>query len=509
MNESDIPQFPRRADLHASESAYRRKGADSDGPQMSMHSPQTTGPYTDEGHAHDDESLSARRAQRPIEGSTHATAGQNLPADPLPSKAESRENYSQSDLAVPAFVARPVRRTASTEIIGGARPQPPAGLDSGVSMETTGIRSRRLEQERQRARKRQRNRRIRSFFILTLIIALLGGAVFAAWNALSTGGSIIESDDYTGTGIDPVQVTIFEGALGTDIGNELIQHDVVKTMDAFLRAFEANKAASSIRPGTYSLKTKMSASEAIAALLDEANRTDNTVTVIPGQTLSQVVSKMREVTEFDSAAIDAAVADPVALGLPAEAGGNIEGWLAPGSYELAHDETPVTLLKEMIAARIAEFDELKIPEGQRQSLLIKASILEREVNKDEYLPKVARVIENRLADPGGETVGRLQMDSTVLYGVGKTGGIPTAEDLASDTPYNTYKIQGLPAGPISNPEVSAIKAMAAPAEGTWLYFVTINLETGETRFASTSAEHDANKALLDEYCATHQDLCFK
>lgn len=506
MNESDIPQFPRRSELHASEPAYSRKAQEPDTPETSVQSPETSQDHTrlEQGHpeVQPHESQTPQRALR----SSNTVAGHRLEWERPRSQMESQEENSQSDSGVPAFAPRPVRRVTNADTLVT---QSPASTDAGVSTETMGIRSRRLEQERQRARKRRRNRRIRSFFILALIIALLGGAVFAAWNTLGIGGSITESDDYKGLGVEPVQVTIFEGALGTDIGNELIKHDVVKTMDAFLRAFEANKAASSIRPGTYSLKTKMSASEAIAALLDEANRTDNTVTVIPGQTLSQVVSKMREVTEFDSAAIDTALADPSALGLPAEANGNIEGWLAPGSYELAHDETPVTLLKEMIAARIAEFDELKIPQGQRQSLLIKASILEREVNKDEYLPKVARVIENRLADPAGETVGRLQMDSTVLYGVGKTGGIPTAEDLASDTPYNTYKIQGIPAGPISNPEVSALKAMAAPAEGSWLYFVTINLETGETRFASTSTEHEANKALLDEYCSTHQDLCFK
>lgn len=376
-------------------------------------------------------------------------------------------------------------------------------------MDTTGIRSRRIEQERARVRRRQRNRRIRTTLIMTIVIAALAAAVYFAWNFLGSVTGLIEEDDYKGQGVNPVEVTVYEGALGTDIAQALVEHDVVKSTEAFLRAFESNKAALNIRPGTYSLKTKMSASEAIAALLDDANRTENTVTVNPGQTVAQVIEKMKEVTEFSSADIDAALANTAALGLPEQAKGSLEGWLAPGAYELSTDETPVSLLKEMVEARIAEFDRLQIPVEKRQELLIKASILEREVNKDEYLPKVARVIENRLADPAGETVGRLQMDSTVLYGVGKTGGIPTAEDLASDTPYNTYKIQGLPAGPISNPAVSALEAMAHPADGTWLYFVTVNLETGETLFASTIQEHDQNKAALDRYCSTHQDLCFK
>lgn len=492
MNEHDMPNFPRRADLHSH-------------------------------HRGDSVSRPSTPAAPPTAPASHSSAPDAQPSSPSPRPAASaarptapRRSVSAAQPKAPtpqhgASVFKPVAPTSQPVAKASQPAEPVARPQESLipGLEETGIRSRRIEQERQRARRRVRARRIRSFFILTLVIAFLGGASYLAWTALGDSPSILAKDDYSGTGETPVQITIYEGALGTDIGNVLLEHDVVKSMDAFLRAFESNKAASSIRPGTYSLKTKMSASEAIAALLDEKNRTENTVTVIPGQTLKQVTEKMTEVTGFAPEDIQAALADSAAIGLPAEANGNVEGWLAPGSYELSTDETPVTLLKEMIAARVAQFEALKIPEGERQNLLIKASILDREVNIDEYLPKVARVIENRLADPNGETVGRLQMDSTVLYGVGKTGGIPTAEDLASDTPYNTYKIKGLPAGPISNPDEKALAAMASPAEGTWLYFVTINLDTAETRFASTVQEHDANKQLLDEYCAAHPKQCYK
>lgn len=403
-----------------------------------------------------------------------------------------------------------LRKTEAAPLAPEPSREPTFNEDDDDFLATTGIRSRRIEQEQKRVRRRRRNRKIRAFLIILTVIGLLCGASYLAYQSLADGADHSQtSDDYSGPGGDLVTVTIYKGAVGTDIGQILKEAGVVKSVDAFARAFEANKASNSIRPGTYTLKTKISASDAIAALLDDANRTENTVTVIPGSTVAQVIQRMKDVTDFQQADIEAAVADTQALGLPPEAGGKLEGWLAPGTYELTADSTPQALFKDMVAARIQELDELKIEPKQRQELLIKASILEREVNDDEYLGKVARVIENRLADPNGETQGRLQMDSTVSYAVGRTSGVPTAEELQTDSPYNTYKVKGLPAGPIANPNVKALQAMNAPEEGTWIYFVTVDLDTGETKFSSTLEEHEKAKALLDQYCSTHQSKCFQ
>ena len=149
-----------------------------------------------------------------------------------------------------------------------------------------------------------------------------------------------------------------------------------------------------------------------------------------------------------------------------------------------------------------------MPEDQRQELLIKASILEREVNIEQYYPMVARVIENRLTQPQAETVGYLNMDSTVLYGVGKVGGVPTANEVADESnPYNTYKHKGLPPGPISSPSDLALESMLNPADGDWLYFVTVNLDTGETKFAATLEEQEKNRALFDQWCTDNPGKC--
>jgi UPF0755 protein len=125
-----------------------------------------------------------------------------------------------------------------------------------------------------------------------------------------------------------------------------------------------------------------------------------------------------------------------------------------------------------------------------------ASIVEREVARPEDRPKVARVIYNRLAQDM-----RLQMDSTVHYASGERGSVWTSDEArASDSPYNTYKHKGLPPGPIASPGAAALEAAVNPADGDWLFFVAVNLDTGETRFTSTAAEHQQAVDELHAWC---------
>jgi len=102
----------------------------------------------------------------------------------------------------------------------------------------------------------------------------------------------------------------------------------------------------------------------------------------------------------------------------------------------------------------------------------------------------------------------LQMDSTVHYISGRSGDVfTTAEERASDSPYNTYTQKGLPPGPIEAPGDAAIDAAANPADGPWFFYVTVNLRTGETKFTDDYDEFLGFKRELDEYCATQSDRC--
>ena len=119
-------------------------------------------------------------------------------------------------------------------------------------------------------------------------------------------------------------------------------------------------------------------------------------------------------------------------------------------------------------------------------MLIKASIVEAEVNKSDYYGKVSRVIENRLAQDMS-----LGMDSVVAYGLGIRGTELTNAQLNdSSNPYNVRIHKGLPPSAIGNPGDSAIKAVLEPEEGNWLYFVTVNLDTGETKFTDSDAQFE-------------------
>lgn len=367
--------------------------------------------------------------------------------------------------------------------------------------------------EEERRPPTRRRHRLRTALVLVLILGMLGGG--AAWAAQTLGIASVhvanpfsrEVPDYPGPGRGSVTVEVRPGQYGSEIGQTLVEADVVKSVAAFTRAFNANRGASGIKPGVYLLKRQMSASQALTALVDGTTRTDSEVRVIPGQTVKQLRATLVNTFHFDADQVDRALKDTASLGLPAAAKGRLEGWLAPGSYGATGDATPRSVLRRMVRARIEQLDQMGVPEGSREQVLIKASILEREVNRDTYLPQVARVIDNRLAGRQGETRGRLQMDSTVLYGVGKSSGVPTHADLADDNPYNTYLHAGLPPSPISQPGEAAIRATLHPAAGPWLYFVTVDLDKGTTLFATTQEQQRENTKKFTAYCHAHPGKC--
>ena len=138
--------------------------------------------------------------------------------------------------------------------------------------------------------------------------------------------------------------------------------------------------------------------------------------------------------------------------------------------------------------------------------MVVASLVEAESNRDQDRGKVARVIYNRLES--GKTDKLLQIDATVNYGIGRNLGVGlTTDDLQVDSPYNTYKNPGLPPTPIEAPGDAAIEAAAHPTDGPWIYYVTVNLRTGETKFTESYDTFLKYKAEFKEYCRTQSDNC--
>ena len=366
-----------------------------------------------------------------------------------------------------------------------------------------------LRMEKVERRQRKRRRHWLTSLVIVITLAAVGVLGYKAIGIMrDASAQATHAEDYKGNGEGEVTVTIPEGASGLDIGDILQEKGVVASGKAFTNAVKNNPKGDTIQPGTYKLKKKMSANAALQALLDPETKGDHTLTVSAGHTKQIVKDRLKQVGNFTDEQIEAAFADTAGIGLPAEAGGNVEGWLAPGTYDVTEKATPKDLVKQMVSRTVTQLKDLKVPKEDYHAVLTKASIVEREVNDSRYYGQVARVIDNRLAQTNGETHGLLQMDSTVQYGLGRFGGIPNSTELAdSNNAYNTYVHQGLPPGPIGSPSEEAIKAVLNPPAGSWLYFVTVNLETGETLFSSTSEEQKANTKKLDEYCKKNEEIC--
>ncbi len=172
-----------------------------------------------------------------------------------------------------------------------------------------------------------------------------------------------------------------------------------------------------------------------------------------------------------------------------------EGSLAPQQYEVIRGEARADLVAEMIANQAATLAELwdkradGLPYKTPEEAMVMASIVEKETGVPEERPRVASVFLNRL-----EQGMKLQTDPTVIYGLTKGQGVLgrglRRSELRSNTPYNTYVIDGLPPGPIANPGRSAIEAALNPEKTEYLFFVADG--TGGHVFAETLAEHNKN-----------------
>ena len=190
------------------------------------------------------------------------------------------------------------------------------------------------------------------------------------------------------------------------------------------------------------------------------------------------------------AALAAAVADQVPEATTAE------GWPMPGKFDVTHAPTVRDIANLMVSARVQELTDLGVPRADWQTVLTEASLVEAETHVTSDMPKVARVIDNRLA-----TGLKLELDSTVKYVMDTTGAFNQEDQVVTDSPYNTYLNPGLPPGAIANPSDEAVRAVLNPAEGDWLFFVTVNLDTGEMAYATTFEDHQKNVQKLQTWIA--------
>jgi len=349
----------------------------------------------------------------------------------------------------------------------------------------------------------KRRRGLRIFVSLLITVLLLGGLTFAVsafWAPFGDKLSEIfgwSSDDYEGEGSGEALITIESGEIGEDVARSLAEAGVVKTSKVFYELLLKQQPAVEFQPGTYRLRQQMSAQAALDALQNPANKMQRTAVIPEGKTVEQALQLIAAGSGIPLEELRAAAANPAQFGIPADAP-SLEGWLYPATYTFEPGLTAVEAIAEVVSYQVKLLGELRVPEADRERVLTIASIVEREAGRASDFGKVSRVIENRL-----NSGMRLQMDSTAQYGMGQhaDGSVwSTNEALADDNAWNTYVISGLPIGPIANPGRAAIEAALNPEPGEWLYFVAVNLDTGESVFSDNINDHNVAVQQLNDWC---------
>ncbi|MEV4862230.1 endolytic transglycosylase MltG [Streptomyces ossamyceticus] len=347
---------------------------------------------------------------------------------------------------------------------------------------------------------------------LVVVVVLGGGFAGVSYFGYQFYQSrFAEAPDYEGSGTnETVTITVGKGEFGSVIGQKLKAAGVVESVEAFTIALAEDPEKRQIQAGVYLLKKEMSAKSAMALMLDP--KSQNNFTVIEGERNNTVYAKIdKELGLKKGTTEDVAEKKWDSLGLPDWANDNdeikdpLEGFLYPSTYPVAKGMKPEAVLKEMVALAKAKYEEFGL-EGKAEGLKLEnplqvltvASLVEAEGNNEKDYRKIARVIYNRLDPANQETFGLLDFDSTVNYLRGEsklaTGSVDSLRQI--DDPYNTYKIKGLPPGPICNPGQLAIEGALKPTKGDWYYFVSISKD--ETLFAVTNAEHNRNRKKYQE-----------
>jgi len=325
-------------------------------------------------------------------------------------------------------------------------------------------------------------RRVSPVLAPLLALVLLG--------ALGVGGYKLyerfQSPDYPGPGTGEVTVQVLPGDTATSLGPRLVTLGVVASTRSFVSAAKASANPAGLEPGFFRLRRHMNSALAYKLLLNPASRIQTVVAVPDGLRMTQILALLEKTSRQPASAFAAAANDTAALGLPAYAGGSLEGYLYPATYDFSPHASALGMLQAMVARFNQEATSVDLPAAANAAQLSPgqvvtvASILEAEAGNPRYYPQVAEVIYNRLNEHMD-----LGLDSTVNYALRRFGPSLTTTQLHVDSPYNTFIHTGLPPGPIDSPDNAAIEAALHPAHGNLLYFVTVNLKTGLTLFTNS------------------------
>jgi UPF0755 protein len=317
---------------------------------------------------------------------------------------------------------------------------------------------------------------------------LLGAYVGVKWLAAEVSDLIAQPPETTVVAGIPVGFDVAPGAPASQIARDLAAAGVVSSASAFDRVVRDQRASDRLQAGSYDLETGMDPEEVLAILIEGPPAETYLLTVVEGLTAGKMLDSISRQTgipfeELTTPLLDGTVSSGLLAGQP----GGLQDWeglLFPDTYEFHLDATGadiVALLAATAEARVGDIEWTTLEERGLTAYqgIIVASLIEREALLDDDRPLVASVIFNRL-----ERAMNLQFDSTVVYALGglPEGGL-TLDDLAVDSPYNTYRYPGLPPTPIAGVGLASLLAAAQPATTDYLFFMTRD-DTGKLSFTA-------------------------
>ena len=330
-------------------------------------------------------------------------------------------------------------------------------------------------------RKRRRVGRVLAPMLALVLLVVLGIGGYKIYRHF-------QSPDFTGPGTGVVTVQVLNGDTATSLAPRLVRAGVVASTKSFVSAAKDSKNPAGLQPGFFRLHHHMNSALAYALLLNPKARIQSVVAIPEGLRETQILTTLEQKTGTSASAFAKALTDTSALRLPSYANGKAEGYLFPATYNFNPGTSALSMLQTMVARYNQEATSINITAAAKTAQLTPnqvitvASILEAEAGAPKYYADVAEVIYNRLND--GMFLG---LDSTVNYALHRFGVSLTTTQLHVNSPYNTFIHKGLPPGPIDSPGNAAIEAALHPAHGPLLYFVTVNIKTGLTKFATTAA----------------------
>ncbi len=282
-------------------------------------------------------------------------------------------------------------------------------------------------------------------------------------------------------------VVIPNGSTFQHVAALLERERLIKNRSVFVLFAKSQSADRKIRAGEYELNPGMTPAEILSELLN-GHVLLHPLTIPEGLTIGQIADLAAQDGLTDRAEFLRLAKDRefiASLGIKAE---TLEGYLYPDTYKFPHP----TKAREVLVAMVEQLRQVVRPDllARMQDLkmtmhemLTLASVIEKETGSGGERPEISAVFHNRLKKHIP-----LQSDPTVIYGLPAFDGNLHKKDLSNPSPYNTYRVQGLPPGPIANPGIQAIRAALYPSDSRSLYFVSRN--DGTHQFSTTLIEHN-------------------